>query len=80
MNENGANHVERIYCGHIYHYNCLDTYIRTPPFTGGKKCMVCNLRIYHDKWKLTPQLAEARWSQMQAKQRELDEIVDFLNS
>ncbi|XP_050721074.1 uncharacterized protein LOC127000937 isoform X2 [Eriocheir sinensis] len=24
--------VERVYCGHIYHHKCLDTYIKTPPF------------------------------------------------
>lgn len=75
----GDNYVERIYCGHIYHYKCLDVYIRTPPFHGGKKCHTCKQRIYHDRWKLSPGIAEARWAHKQAKQRELDEVVDFLS-
>ncbi|ROT79074.1 uncharacterized protein [Penaeus vannamei] len=77
--ESGPLHVERIYCGHVYHNKCLDKYIRTPPFQGGKKCHTCNNKIYHDKWKLTPETAEARWAHKQAKQRELDEVVDFLS-
>ncbi|XP_068201075.1 uncharacterized protein [Palaemon carinicauda] len=78
LDETAVNHVERVYCGHIYHYKCLDTYIRTPPFQGGKKCHACGLRIYHEKWKLTPETAEVRWAHKQAKQRELDEVTDFL--
>ncbi|MCL4129367.1 UNVERIFIED_CONTAM: hypothetical protein GTU68_048749 [Idotea baltica] len=70
---------ERVYCGHIYHYKCLDTFIRTPPFQGGKKCHSCGLRIYHEKWKITTEVAEKRWAHKQAKQRELDEVVDFLS-
>lgn len=76
--ESSAQHIERIYCGHVYHNKCLDLYIRTPPFQGGKKCHTCGVRIYHEKWKLTPETAEARWAHKQAKQRELDEVVDFL--
>lgn len=75
--ENDAISVERVYCGHLYHHSCLDTYIRTPPFTGGKKCHSCGVRLYHDKWKLSPALAEARWAHKQARQRELDEAIDF---
>ena len=45
---------------------------------GGKKCPGCKLRIYHEKWKVTPELAEARWAHKQAKDRELGEVVDFL--
>ncbi|KAL7631623.1 UNVERIFIED_CONTAM: hypothetical protein RMT77_018066 [Armadillidium vulgare] len=77
--ENKAKYVERVYCGHIYHFACLDSYIRTPPFQGGKVCLICKMRIYHDRWKLTPELAEKRWAHKQAKQRELDEVVDFLS-
>ena len=44
---------------------------------GGKKCHACKQRIYHEKWKVTPELAEARWAHEQAKRRELDEVVDF---
>ncbi|XP_047736743.1 uncharacterized protein LOC108682861 isoform X2 [Hyalella azteca] len=69
--------VERVYCGHFYHHACLDTYIKTPPFAGGKTCHSCSLKIYHDKWKLSPALVEARWAHKQARQRELDEAIDF---
>uniref|UniRef100_A0A0P4VWB3 RWD domain-containing protein n=1 Tax=Scylla olivacea TaxID=85551 RepID=A0A0P4VWB3_SCYOL len=79
LDEYGALHVERVYCGHIYHYKCLDTYIKTPPFQKGKMCHTCGSRIFHDKWKLTAETVEARWAHKQAKQRELDEVVDFLS-
>ena len=46
-------------------------------FSGGKKCPACKQRIYHEKWKVTPELAEARWAHEQAKNRELGEVVDF---
>ena len=42
----------------------------------GKKCPVCKLRIYHDKWNIPPQLAEDRWAHKEAKQRELDDVID----
>jgi len=76
--ENAAAHVERVYCSHIYHHDCLILYLKSPPFDGGKKCPACRLRIYHEKWKVTPELAEARWAHKQAKDRELGEVVDFL--
>ncbi|KFM61994.1 hypothetical protein X975_01440, partial [Stegodyphus mimosarum] len=60
--ETAKKHIERVYCGHIFHNICLDTYIKTPPFHGGKKCPSCKQRIYHDKWKITPKLAEDRWA------------------
>jgi hypothetical protein len=47
-----------------------------PP--GGKKCMDCGKRIYHSKWTVSPELAEARWAHQEARRRELDEVVDFL--
>ncbi|CAH1798516.1 unnamed protein product [Owenia fusiformis] len=71
---------ERVYCGHIYHHKCLDVYMKTPPFEGGKKCPACGKRIYHEKWGATPQIAEQRWAHKEAKKRELDEVVDFLDS
>ena len=51
--------------------------MKTPPFEGGKKCLACPNRIYHEKWKVTPELAEARWAHEQARNRELGEVVDF---
>ena len=50
--------------------------MKTPPFTGGKKCKACAQRIYHEKWKVTPELAEARWAHEQAKERELGDVVE----
>lgn len=69
--------MEKLYCGHLFHFICLYKYIKTPPFTG-KICPDCGNAIYHDKFKLSPQLMEARWAHKQARQRELDEVVDFL--
>lgn len=33
-NENAAAHVERVYCSHCYHHDCLILYMKTPPFEG----------------------------------------------
>ncbi len=97
--ENEAAHVERIYCSHTYHHDCLILYMKTPPFQSkqasaisakgtqleallhfpdGKKCHACSQRIYHEKWKVTPELAEARWAHEQAKNRELGEAIEFM--
>ncbi|XP_071941194.1 uncharacterized protein [Antedon mediterranea] len=73
-----GRHVEWVYCGHLFHNGCISEYMKTPPFTGGKKCPACGKRIYHDKWKITPKTAEERWAHEQARQRELEEVVDFL--
>jgi len=77
-NEKAAAHVERVYCGHAYHHDCLVLYMKTPPFEGGKNCPSCGNRIYHEKWKVTPELAEARWASEQAKARELGDVVEFI--
>ncbi|PIK51988.1 hypothetical protein BSL78_11136 [Apostichopus japonicus] len=77
-NAEHGRHVEWVYCGHIFHNGCLDEYMKLPPFTGGKKCPGCKKRIYHDKWNISPELAEARWAHHQAREREIDEVTDFL--
>jgi len=77
-NEKAAAHVERVYCGHAYHHDCLILYLKTPPFQNGKNCPTCDKRIYHEKWKVTPELAEARWASEQAKARELGDVVEFI--
>eukprot|EP00088_Acartia_fossae_P041648 TRINITY_DN43565_c0_g1_i1.p1 TRINITY_DN43565_c0_g1~~TRINITY_DN43565_c0_g1_i1.p1 ORF type:complete len:331 (-),score=38.57 TRINITY_DN43565_c0_g1_i1:165-1157(-) len=77
-NEKAAAHVERVYCGHAYHHDCLILYMKTPPFQNGKNCPACGNRIYHEKWKVTPELAEARWATEQAKLRELGDVVEFI--
>ncbi|XP_033113874.1 uncharacterized protein LOC117114335 [Anneissia japonica] len=73
-----GRHVEWVYCGHLFHHGCLSEYMKTPPFTGGKKCPSCGKRVYHEKWKIAPKTAEERWAHEQARQRELEEVVDFL--
>jgi len=71
--------VEWVYCKHIYHHSCLDIYMKTPPFTGGKKCPKCGARIYHEKWNISPEIAEERWAHKEARKREIDEVTDFLD-
>lgn len=31
---NSKGHVERLYCGHVFHLKCLIKYMKTPPFQG----------------------------------------------
>lgn len=38
----------------------------------------CGVRIAHDRWALNVSLAEARWALQQARERELEEVKDFL--
>lgn len=47
-------------------------------FLAGKFCPNCGQQIFHDKFKVSAELAEARWAHKQARQRELAEVVDFL--
>lgn len=75
--ENADLHIERLYCGHLFHLHCLVTFMKTPPFHGGKKCPTCGQRVYHEKWGLSDRLAEDRWAHQQARDRELAEVADF---
>lgn len=43
-----------------------------------KTSNMCGLRMAHDRWALNVKLAEARWAQQQARERELEEVKDFL--
>ncbi|CAD6998808.1 uncharacterized protein LOC101453300 [Ceratitis capitata] len=38
----------------------------------------CGIRLAHDRWVVNVKLAESRWAQKQARERELQEVVDFL--
>lgn len=40
--------------------------------------ITCGIRLSHDRWGLNIKLAEARWAQQQARVRELEEVIDFL--
>lgn len=70
--------IERVYCGHLFHFTCLDTYMKAPPFATGKCCPEDKKQIFHEKWQTPASVLEQRWSHKQAKQRELEEVVDFL--
>ncbi|XP_046394581.1 uncharacterized protein LOC124162189 [Ischnura elegans] len=78
VNESADQHVERIYCGHLFHLCCLITYMKTPPFKGGKKCPACQQQIFTERWRVGESLAEKRWAHHEARQRELEEVADFL--
>ena len=69
--------VLKIYCGHHYHFACVDQYLSEPPF--GKTCHACGVPIEHRALTTDVKVLEARWAAKQAKQRELDEIADFLS-
>lgn len=74
--ENSPKHIERLYCGHLLHQDCLLKYLKLPPF-GNKQCTICGVLIFHSKWRLSDKLAEARWAHEQARERELAEVEDF---
>ena len=78
-NPNADMFVEWVYCKHVFHHACLDVYMKTPPFDGGKKCQKCGKRIYHEKWNISPELAEQRWAHKEARTREIEEVTDFLD-
>ncbi|XP_030384065.1 uncharacterized protein LOC115631457 [Scaptodrosophila lebanonensis] len=40
--------------------------------------VVCGIKLAHDRWVVNVRTAEARWAQKQARQRELEEVVEFL--
>ncbi|CAL1546180.1 unnamed protein product [Lymnaea stagnalis] len=75
----GKQKTVKVYCGHLFHYICLNGYMKTPPFSEGKKCPACSKQIFHEKWKIAAEVMENRWAHKQAKQRELEEVVDFLD-
>ncbi|KAF5308254.1 hypothetical protein FQR65_LT06247 [Abscondita terminalis] len=75
-NEEAPKHIERIYCGHLFHKECLLNYMKAPPF-GNKRCALCGEKIFHHKWCVSDKLAENRWAHEQARERELAEVEDF---
>ncbi|KNC56190.1 uncharacterized protein AMSG_02204 [Thecamonas trahens ATCC 50062] len=74
-----ALQVERVYCGHFYHYGCLDVFLNSPPFNSdGKPCPACGKRIFHRKWSNDAKELESGWAHKQARHREIGEVIDFL--
>ena len=47
-------------------------------FLGVKKYVSCGQRIFHEKWKIPPKLAEERWAHQEARKREIAEVAEFL--
>ena len=67
----------QLYCGHYYHFKCVEEFVSEPPF--GKQCHTCGSLIEHPLLTTDTRVLEARWASKQAKERELDEILDFLS-
>lgn len=38
----------RTFCGHWFHYECLNQWLTTPPFV--RNCALCSRRIWHPDW------------------------------
>ena len=64
-------------CSHIYHYGCIDKFLRTPPFDDKKKCLACGQRVFHENWKDSVKLMEEKWAYKEAKNREIEDVMDF---
>ncbi|OAF70128.1 hypothetical protein A3Q56_02115 [Intoshia linei] len=70
--------IERSYCGHLFHFECLDNFMKSPPFNAKKKCPLCCQVIFNESWNIDEFVVEQRWVHYQAHQRELSDIQDFL--
>lgn len=51
---------------------------KSASFAEASSGSVCGIRLSHDRWGLSVKLAEARWAQQQARARELEEVIDFM--
>jgi len=73
--------IERIYCGHFYHFACIDHYMRTPPFSkDGKPCCAsgCGKKISHKLWDSDYRKLEKGWAVAEARRREVGEVAEML--
>ena len=52
----------RVYCGHWFHFNCLDPYMRAPPFNKCCPVETCARMIFHPLWTSNKSLLEKRWA------------------
>jgi len=66
----------RVFCGHWFHYECLDVWMTQPPF--GKLCPNCNRKVYHPDWPADTKQLEREWATKKAREREISEVLDFL--
>ncbi|GMH32881.1 hypothetical protein BSKO_00715 [Bryopsis sp. KO-2023] len=67
----------RLYCGHMYHFKCVEEYLSSPPF--GKGCMSCGTKIQHRKLVTNEKVLEQRWMQQEARAREIADVADFMS-
>eukprot|EP00940_MAST-03C_sp_MAST-3C-sp2_P002349 g2349.t1 len=74
--EPNAKKPERIYCGHWFHYACIDKALTSPPFK--VPCPTCGKRLFHRDWPSDVKKLERRWANEQAKKREMGEISSLL--
>jgi hypothetical protein len=76
----------RVYCGHWYHFGCLEQIMTQPPFGANCTCSAttsdppCGQRLYHPDWPADNiQELERAWAQRQAREREIaDAAASFL--
>eukprot|EP00968_Pinguiococcus_pyrenoidosus_P008701 scaffold641_cov237-Pinguiococcus_pyrenoidosus.AAC.9 len=66
----------RVFCGHYFHWQCLDAWMSTPPFV--RYCKHCERRIYHPDWPSDHRIMERAWANKQAREREVNDVSDFL--
>ena len=66
-------------CSHLYHFSCLDRYVKSPPFDDRKKCLRCGEGVYNECWKDSPHLTEEKWAYREAKNREIEDVADFFS-
>lgn len=68
----------RTYCGCWYHYNCLDKFLREPPFGAECRTAGCGRRVYHNEWPGDMKELERAWAAKQARAREIEDAAMFL--
>ena len=66
----------RAFCGHWFHYKCLDIWLTTPPFA--RDCPACGHKIAHPAWPQDPKMLERAWNQKEAARREQSECADLM--
>ena len=69
--------VLRLYCGHMYHFKCVEAYVSEPPF--GKKCLHCGQKIQHSRLMTDEKILEQRWTHEQARKREIADVTEFMS-
>lgn len=66
-----------MYCGHTYHFKCVDGHVRSPPF--GKTCLHCGAKLQHAKLLTDEKILEQRWIHQQAREREIKDVAEFMS-